>query len=130
MLDVARNRTTPPSLADPPEWVSRLEGFEMFRVQRSDQGWSAWPEGMDEQVELPGGTWRVTLVMPADLSLIEGSVDPLLLLVTLADGAAKIEDKIQALVTYCRGAGKSWTQIGQALGMTKQSAWERFSGED
>jgi hypothetical protein len=52
------------------------------------------------------------------------------LLVLLADGAAKVEDKIQELVAYCRQAGKSWTQIGQALGMTKQSAWERFSGED
>jgi hypothetical protein len=130
MLDVARDRTAPPTLDAPAEWVTRLDGFDRFRVHRSDQGWSAWPEGMDEHVELPGGTWRVTLVMPVDLTLIDGSVDPLLLLVALADGAAKVEDKIQDLVTHCRAAGKSWTQIGQALGMTKQSAWERFSGED
>jgi hypothetical protein len=130
MLDVARDRTPPPTLEAPPEWVTRLDGFDRFRVHRSDQGWSAWPEGMDEHVELPGGTWRVTLVMPVDLTLIDGSVDPLLLLVALADGAAKVEDKIQELVLHCRAAGKSWTQIGQALGMTKQSAWERFSGED
>jgi hypothetical protein len=50
--------------------------------------------------------------MPVDLTLIDGSVDPLLLLVALADGAAKVEDKIQDLVTHRRAAGKSWTQIG------------------
>jgi hypothetical protein len=68
--------------------------------------------------------------MPVDLSITEGHVDPLLLLVALADGSAKVEDKIQELVTHCRTSGKTWTQIGQALGMTKQSAWERFSGEE
>jgi hypothetical protein len=26
--------------------------------------------------------------------------------------------------------GTSWTEIGRSLGMTKQSAWEKFSGED
>ena len=24
----------------------------------------------------------------------------------------------------------TWARIGEALGMTRQSAWERFSGED
>ncbi len=130
MLDMARRRPQPPSLLDPPEWLIELDGFEMFTVQRTDDGWTAFPEGMDENVEFPGGTWRVALVMPVDLSITEGVVDPLLLLVALADGAAKVDDKIEELVAHCRSTGKSWTQIGQALGMTKQSAWERFSGED
>jgi hypothetical protein len=34
------------------------------------------------------------------------------------------------LVAHCRNTGKTWTQIGHALGMTKQAAWERFSGEE
>jgi hypothetical protein len=68
--------------------------------------------------------------MPADLSITDDHIDPLVLLVVLAHGATKVDDKIQELVAHCRDAGKSWTQIGQALGMTKQSAWERFSGED
>ena len=130
MLDMTRSRPTPPSLLDPPGWVTELTGFEMFRVQPAEHGWSAWPEGVDESVEFPGGTWRVVLVMPVDLSITEGHVDPLLFLVALADGAAKVEDKVQELVTHCRTSGKTWTQIGQALGMTKQSAWERFSGEE
>jgi hypothetical protein len=33
-------------------------------------------------------------------------------------------------VKRARDAGASWTQIGDALGVTKQAAWERFSGED
>lgn len=130
MLDMARQRPTPPSLLDPPDWVTQLVGFEMFRVQPAEHGWSAWPEGTDESVEFPGGTWRVAMVMPVDLALTEGHVDPLLLLVALADGAAKVEDKLEELVAHCRRSGKTWTQIGQALGITKQSAWERFSGEE
>src|SRR5947209_8139278 len=130
MLDMTRKRPAPPSFLDPPDWLAALAGFELFRVQPTEHGWSAFPDGVDEQVDFPGGTWRVALVMPADLSISEGVVDPLVLLVALADGAAKVDDKIDDVVAYCRHAGKSWTQIGQALGISKQSAWEKYSGED
>lgn len=33
-------------------------------------------------------------------------------------------------VAALRARGVSWARIGEALGMTRQSAWERFSGED
>ncbi|MHB1499043.1 MAG: ClpX C4-type zinc finger protein [Acidimicrobiales bacterium] len=33
-------------------------------------------------------------------------------------------------VKALRARGVSWARIGDALGMTRQSAWERFSGED
>lgn len=33
-------------------------------------------------------------------------------------------------VVALRARGISWARIGQALGMTRQSAWERFSGEE
>jgi hypothetical protein len=130
MLDMARNSPTPPSLIDPPDWLAGLRGFDLFNVQRTNDGWTAMPQGVDETVEFPGGTWRAVLLMPADLTITAEHVDPLVLLVTLANGSAKVEDKIQELVAFCRSAGKSWSQIGQALGMTKQSAWEKFSGED
>ncbi len=29
-----------------------------------------------------------------------------------------------------RRRGITWTKIGEALGITRQSAWERFSGEE
>lgn len=129
MLHMARTRPTPPSLAHPPEWLEQLQGIEQFRARPTEHGWEAMPEGMGEDVEFPGGTWRVAMLMPADLST-EGSVDPLVLLVVLANGVANVEDKVREVVTFCRTQGKTWTQIGQAFGMTKQAAWERFSGEE
>jgi hypothetical protein len=68
--------------------------------------------------------------MSADPSITHDHIDPLVLLVVLPHGATKVDDKLQELVAHCRDAGKSWTQIGQALGMTKQCAWERAAGED
>jgi hypothetical protein len=130
MLEMARNRPSPPSLADPPEWLAQLEGLDHFRERPTEHCWTAMPEGKTEDIEFPRGTWRVVMLMPADLSITEGHVDPLVLLVALANGAAKVDDKIQDLVAHCRSNGKSWTQIGHALGMTKQAAWERFSGEE
>jgi len=37
-------------------------------------------------------------------------------------------DKLQRqLVQQARTEGRSWTEIGASLGISKQSAWERFS---
>ena len=37
-------------------------------------------------------------------------------------------DKLQRhLVKQARSSGRSWTEIGQSLGTTKQSAWQRFA---
>jgi hypothetical protein len=130
MLDMARNRPIPPDLVNPPDWLVALQGFDLFQVEPNEHGWSAHREGTDENTEYPSGTWRVILVMPVDLSITNDYIDPLVLLVVLAHGATKVEDKVHELVDHCRDAGKSWTQIGHALGITKQSAWERFSGED
>jgi hypothetical protein len=38
--------------------------------------------------------------------------------------ARKVGYGRQAMVRAARGAGASWTQIGSALGSTKQAAWE------
>ena len=37
---------------------------------------------------------------------------------------------MQDYVDILRGRGVTWTRIGAALGVSKQAAWERFSGED
>jgi ATP-dependent Clp protease ATP-binding subunit ClpX len=34
------------------------------------------------------------------------------------------------MVRMLRERGVTWARIGEALGMTRQSAWERFSGEE
>jgi hypothetical protein len=44
--------------------------------------------------------------------------------------AAQVEQQLTAWVRKARGRGITWTRIGESLGMTRQSAWERFSGED
>lgn len=44
--------------------------------------------------------------------------------------AAQVDAAVHDYVDTLRGRGISWTRIGEALGVSKQAAWERFSGED
>jgi len=48
----------------------------------------------------------------------------------IAAAAAQVEQHLTAWVRQARARGITWTRIGGALGITRQSAWERFSGED
>ena len=50
-----------------------------------------------------------------------------LLVACAASGA--IDKLIRQTVADARRQGCTWSEIGDALGMSKQSAWERFSGE-
>lgn len=43
---------------------------------------------------------------------------------------AQTEASLQRLVTILRERRVTWARIGTALGVTRQSAWERFSGEE
>jgi ClpX C4-type zinc finger len=43
---------------------------------------------------------------------------------------SQVDAAVHDHVAILRGRGISWTRIGQALGVSKQAAWERFSGED
>ena len=71
MFDVTRRRPEPPSLAEPPGWLRELPGFAQFQLEARPEGWASFPEGMSETTEFPGGTWRVTMLLPADLSLLQ-----------------------------------------------------------
>ena len=44
--------------------------------------------------------------------------------------SAQVDQSLQVWVDTLRSRGVTWARIGAALGMTRQSAWERFSGED
>ena len=44
--------------------------------------------------------------------------------------ATALDKLIRESVRRARAAGHSWTEIGQALDVSKQAAWERYSGED
>jgi hypothetical protein len=47
-----------------------------------------------------------------------------------ARGVERALDKLlREQVHQARAAGCSWTEVGDALGTSKQAAWERFSGE-
>jgi hypothetical protein len=55
----------------------------------------------------------------------------------LLDSLAKVQAVVPQIdaamhdyVDILRARGVSWTRIGAALGVSKQAAWERFSGED
>ncbi len=48
----------------------------------------------------------------------------------IAAVARQVEGDMRVWVQRLRGRGVTWMRIGEALGMTRQSAWERFSGED
>jgi ClpX C4-type zinc finger len=54
----------------------------------------------------------------------------LLHLPKVAAASGQVERHLTNCVRQARGRGITWTRIGEALGMTRQSAWERFSGED
>jgi hypothetical protein len=42
---------------------------------------------------------------------------------------SQVEGSLQEWVQQLRRRGVTWERIGSALGMARQSAWERFSGE-
>lgn len=39
----------------------------------------------------------------------------------------QLDGRVRALVDVLRERGVAWTRIGQAMGISRQSAWERFS---
>jgi biotin operon repressor len=48
----------------------------------------------------------------------------------LQAGVSQVHAALHNHVDKLRDRGVSWTRIGEALGVSKQAAWERFSGED
>jgi hypothetical protein len=53
--------------------------------------------------------------------------DPLAALRELTRGEAELEAVRRAKVEAARDAGASWEQVGEALGVSRQSAWEYYS---
>ena len=47
----------------------------------------------------------------------------------IAAAGAQVEETLTGWVRHARGLGATWARIGESLGMTRQSAWERFAGE-
>jgi hypothetical protein len=55
--------------------------------------------------------------------------DALASLPRMAAAGAQVENNLAQWVHKARDLGATWAVIGEALGMTRQSAWERFSSE-
>lgn len=47
-----------------------------------------------------------------------------------ATGLKQSEDQLQRAVNLLRKNQVPWSRIGEAIGTSRQAAWERFSGED
>ena len=45
----------------------------------------------------------------------------------LASASAELDERLASCVEEARSVEATWEQIGQALGVTRQSAWQRFS---
>jgi len=54
----------------------------------------------------------------------------LALLPKVAAAGAQPERQVALLVGKARARGITWARIGAAMGMTRQAAWQRFSGEE
>jgi hypothetical protein len=48
----------------------------------------------------------------------------------MAAAGAQVERNLARFVKRARELGATWSAIGTSLGMSRQSAWERFSGEE
>jgi hypothetical protein len=48
----------------------------------------------------------------------------------MAAAGAQVESNLSRYVKRAKELGATWAAIGMSLGMTRQSAWERFSGEE
>lgn len=48
----------------------------------------------------------------------------------IASVQSRVEDDLRERVSLLRERKVTWARIGSALGITRQSAWERFSGEE
>jgi uncharacterized NAD(P)/FAD-binding protein YdhS len=55
--------------------------------------------------------------------------NPLAALRVLTDSELELDRIRRKQVVAARAAGASWQQIGDALGVTRQSAWESFTAE-
>jgi len=51
-------------------------------------------------------------------------------MIVVANSRDRVDNVVGGVVKMLRARDVTWSRIGEALGITKQSAWERYSGED
>ncbi|WP_329004906.1 hypothetical protein OHA18_16120 [Kribbella sp. NBC_00709] len=63
---------------------------------------------------------------------LDGKTDDELLadMARIESSRGQVEVAVQDRVLRLRSRAVTWARIGEALGISRQSAWERFSGEE
>jgi hypothetical protein len=87
----------------------------------------------NECVDLSAQLIRNPPSLPAGLTSWEENLDlegVLGSLPRIAAAGAQVEHSLAHWVRRARALGATWAAIGASLGITRQSAWERFSGEE
>jgi hypothetical protein len=87
----------------------------------------------DECIDLCGQIISNPPSLPPELTSWEESLDldgVLASLPRMAAAGAQVERNLARFVKRARELGATWAVIGTSLGMTRQSAWERFSDEE
>lgn len=125
---VTRKMHLEPGVTDPEH--SRIE--REIEGGPGDEDVAADVDAQDHSGETAwrSGRWEMRLVLPSDISEIKGKLYPLEVVAGVADGLRDLEERLGEIIRFARAEGHTWTEIGQALGVSKQAAWERFSGED
>lgn len=73
-------------------------------------------------------TWEFKLHLRIPIQRLES--EPLEVARTFARSVALLEENLGKAVQSARAKGHSWSEIGEALETTKQSAWQRFASPE
>ena len=63
------------------------------------------------------------------LGISGGDDEPLRVLGGITEGLKHIDQTVRFYVAEARKKGHTWEEIGSALGVTRQAAWEKYSNE-
>jgi hypothetical protein len=79
-------------------------------------------------VAIIAGTWDPSMVDASKFKIDQISTETLLArLKPIEQTLQGMGNQLQTVVEELRGREVSWARIGEALGVSRQSAWERFS---
>lgn len=83
---------------------------------------------VEECVQILGSEHLANLTSEPDLPRWSTMTDEAMLarLPLIATSLQQVEDALEQWVVETRRRGASWARIGDALGISRQSAWERF----
>lgn len=70
--------------------------------------------------------WAVRL----NLEIHKGEEDPLAVIDGIVSASRGVDAALRQWVSIAREKGCSWKAVGDALGVSRQSAWERFKDVD